>query len=70
MGGFYFLLISLFLFLSCGDSDESYREVETVSMDGMLVPRDDYTQLQNQIFYGTIQIDLEIGLKNSKLNRY
>ncbi|MBB14187.1 hypothetical protein CMK22_02895 [Candidatus Poribacteria bacterium] len=65
MGGFYFLLISLFLFLSCGDSDESYREVETVSMDGMLVPRDDYTQLQNQIFYGTIQIDLEITPKSN-----
>ena len=36
-----FLVICLVLFLSGGDSDESYREVETVSMDGMLVPSDD-----------------------------
>ena len=31
----------------------------------MIVPRSDYTQLQNQIFYGTIPINLEITPKSN-----
>ena len=57
----YFLFISLFVLLSCGGSDESYED----ATDGMIVPRSDYTQLQNQIFYGTVPIELEITPKSN-----
>jgi len=61
----YFLFISLFVLLSCGGSDESYEDATAENTDGMIVPRSDYTQLQNQIFYGTIPINLEITPKSN-----
>ena len=59
------LFVSLFVVLSCGDSDEGYEDVAAMGAERMIVPKSDYTQLQNQIFYGTSQINLEITPKSN-----
>ena len=60
-----YLFISLFVLLSCGGSEESYEDATAMDAEGMIVPRSNYAQLQNQIFYGTVPIELEITPKSN-----